>query len=177
MPLNLYVLFTQNCYDSQKGTPMKKIILLLSLTFTLLFAEEKSLKIVYDLTTKDMAKFERKILSAIAANKSHYEKSFRDLDVAVVIHGAAYRFFLIDPSKSVYKDDKALLAKHKDLAKRIKSMVENYDVTFLMCAVGMRENKLTPKDVFKFIKSTPNGSIGLIDKQNEGYAYLPVGDK
>jgi len=153
---------------------MKKIIIVLLLSIGLLRAEEESLKVVYDLTTKDVANFERKILSAIAANKTHYEKSLRELDVTVVIHGGAYRFFTNNPSQTTFKSDKALLKAHKDLALRIKTMADTYEVEFLVCGVGMKKHKLEAKDIFKFVEIIPNSTIGLIDKQNEGYAYIPA---
>ena len=156
---------------------MKKMIMILLIATGLLHAEEASAKVVYDLTTKDIATFEKKILSAIAANKSHYEKSLRELEVTVVIHGGAYRFFAADPVHSVYKDDTALLKTYKDLGKRIKTMADSYEVEFLMCGVGMRKHKLEAKDIYTFVKVVPNSTIGLIDRQNEGYAYIPVGDK
>jgi len=155
---------------------MKKIVLLLLISLSIVCAEEPSVKVVYDLTTKNLASFERKILKAVVVNKAHYEASLKELDVTVVIHGGAYRFFTINPKKSIFKEDKALIANYKTLAKRIKSMVDNYDVEFLMCGAGMPKNKLKAKDIYRFIKIIPNSTIGLIDRQNEGYAYIPVRD-
>ena len=153
---------------------MKKIFLLLLSTITILLAQDKTAQVVYDLTTTKMETFERKILKAIVANKAHYEASLTELDVVVVIHGDAYKFFTKNPSNSIYKEDKALVKSYKSLAKRIKSMVENYDVEFLMCKAGMSKRELKTTDIYKFVTIIPNSTIGLIDKQNEGYAYIPV---
>jgi len=156
---------------------MKKIFLILLLAgMHLLQAEERAAKVVYDLTTKDLVKFERNILKGIVVNKAHYESILKELDVTVVIHGGAYRFFTKDPEHSIFKDDAALIKTHKELAKRIESMVKNYDVEFLMCGAAMPRNKLEAKDVYNFIKIIPNSTIGLIDRQNDGYAYIPVGN-
>ena len=155
---------------------LRKVLLLLIMNLSLLNAELPPAKVVYDLTTKDLATFERKILKAIVANKAHYEASLRELEVTVVIHGGAYRFFTIDPKKSIFKEDSALIKDYKSLAKRIKSMVDNYEVEFLMCGAAMPKNKLKAKDIYRFVKIIPNSTIGLIDKQNEGYAYIPVQD-
>jgi len=156
---------------------MKKIFLILLLAgMHLLQAEERAVKVVYDLTTKELAKFERNILKGIVVNKAHYESILKELDVTVVIHGGAYRFFTKDPEHSIFKDDAALIKTHKELAKRIESMVKNYDVEFLMCGAAMPRNKLEAKDVYNFIKIIPNSTIGLIDRQNDGYAYIPVGN-
>jgi intracellular sulfur oxidation DsrE/DsrF family protein len=153
---------------------MKKMLLLLFSTITILLAQDKTAQVVYDLTTKNMETFERKILKAIVANKAHYEGLLSELDVVVVIHGEAYKFFTKNPLKSIYKEDKVLTKSYKSLAKRIKSMAENYEVEFLMCKAGMAKRELKKSDIYKFVDIVPNSTIGLIDKQNEGYAYIPV---
>jgi uncharacterized protein len=153
-----------------------KILLTLLALLTLLLADGGTKKVVYNLTTSDVSTFEKKILKGIVANKTHYESTLDELDVAVVIHGGAYRFFVKDLDKTVYKDDAKLQKVYAELKKRIKSMAETYDVEFLMCGVGMKKNGLTKKTVVDFVEVVPNASIGLIDKQNEGYAYIGVGD-
>ncbi len=152
----------------------KMFLLLLIMSMHLLQAEENTVKVVYDLTTKDLEKFERNILKGIVVNKAHYESTLKELDVTVVIHGDAYRFFTKDPKHSIFKNDLTLIKRHKDLAKRIASMVKNYDVEFLMCGAAMPRNKLKTKDIYNFVKIIPNSTIGLIDRQNTGYAYIPV---
>ena len=153
---------------------MRKILLILLISTITLLQADDSAKVVYDLTTKNLEKFERNILKGIVVNKAYYESQLKELEVTVVIHGGAYRFFTKDPEHSIFKDDTALIKTYKDLAKRIESMVKNYDVKFLMCGAAMSRNKLEAKDVYNFVKIIPNSTIGLIDKQNDGYAYLPV---
>jgi intracellular sulfur oxidation DsrE/DsrF family protein len=154
---------------------MKKVILLLAL-IGLLNADIIAPKVVIDLTTSSVENFQKKILKAIVANKNHYESNLKELEVAVVIHGGAYRFFLKDIKNTVYKDDKELIKVREDLKKRITAMSDTYDVEFLMCKVGMLKNKLDEKNLLSFVKVVPNAAIGLIDKQNEGFAYFPVRD-
>lgn len=153
---------------------MKKLFILFALV-TSLFAEGE-LKVVIDLTTGDMHTFEQKILSGIVAHKTHFEGKLEELDVSVVIHGDAYKFFVKDPAHSPFKEDLALRKKHEELAKRVASLSETYDVEFLMCKSGMVKRKLSEQEVFDFVATVPNAAIGLIRKQNEGYAYLPVND-
>jgi intracellular sulfur oxidation DsrE/DsrF family protein len=156
---------------------MQKLLLTLLIPFTLLFAQENSAQVVYDLTTKNIKAFELKILKAIVAKKAHYESKLKELDVTVVIHGGSYRYFTVDPSKTEYKKDKDLLADYTNLKKRIKSMSDTYDVEFLMCGAGMPKHGLKAKDIVPYVKIIPNSTIGLIDRQNEGYAYIPINDK
>jgi len=139
-------------------------------------ADDKEMKVVYDLTTKNLAKFEKNILKGVSINKIHYEGQLKELEVAVVIHGGAYRFFVKDLNKSIFRDDKELTDRYMDIKKRIETMSDTYDVEFLMCGAAMSKNKLTKKDIVKFVTIIPNSTIGLIDKQNDEYAYIPVGD-
>ncbi len=155
---------------------MKKTLLSLLLLISFLQADEENLKVVYDLTTKNIAKIELNILKGIVAHKIYFQKDFKELDVTVVIHGGAYRYFVKDPSTTIYKNDKELIKNYAELKKRLASLADTYDVEFLMCGVGMRHNKMQEKDIVPFVTVIPNSSIGLIERQNQGYAYIPVGD-
>ena len=155
---------------------MQKIILMLVIFFGLVHAEDESAKVVFDLTSKNLAKFEKNIIKGVVINKGYYESSFKELEVTVVIHGGAYRFFVKNIDNTTFKDDKKLVKAYATLKKRLKSLSETYEVEFLMCGAAMKRNKLTKKDIVEFVKIIPNSTIGLIDKQNEGYAYLPVRD-
>lgn len=152
---------------------MKKFLLLLAF-FSFLNAEEGIKKVVFDLTTGDIKVFEKKILSGIAHQKSYYEGKMEELQVAVVIHGDAYKFFVKDVNNSPFKDDKALTKESTQLATRLSSLVDTYNVEFLMCNAGMKSKKITKEDLYSFVQIVPNSTIGLIDKQNEGYAYIPI---
>ena len=55
-------------------------------------------------------------------------------------------------------------------------MADTYEVEFLMCRASMPKNGLEDEDVVEFVKIVPNSTVGLIDKQNEGFAYIPVRD-
>ena len=154
---------------------MKTLLTLLAL-FGFLLADGDVKKVVIDLTTSKVSTFEKKILKGIVAHKTHYENSLEDLEVAVVIHGGAYRYFVKDLNNTIYKDDDALQKVYADLQKRIQTMSDTYDVEFLMCKVGMLKNGLDKSKIADYVKIVPNSTIGLIDKQNDGYAYIPVGD-
>lgn len=147
---------------------------LLTLLLSFLHAEQDVKKVVYDLTTSDIGAFKQKLLSGVANNKGYYEGKLQELEVAVVIHGDAYKFFIEDLKNSAYKDEKNLFAQQKELKARIESLATNYHVEFLMCGSGMKKIQLTKEQIYPFIKIVPNASIGLIDKQNEGYAYFSI---
>jgi intracellular sulfur oxidation DsrE/DsrF family protein len=155
---------------------MKKILLTLLLLVTFVQADEENYKIVYDLTTKNIAKIKQNILNGVVAHKTYFQKEFKELDVTIVIHGGAYRFFVKDPSTTIYKEDKALTKNYSELKKRLATLADIYNVEFLMCGVGMRGRGMQEEDIVPYVNVIPNSTIGLIQKQNEGYAYVPVGD-
>ncbi len=152
---------------------MKQIVLLLAF-IGMLSANDETAKLVLDLTTSSVEKFEKHILKGIVFNKNHYQNNLKELEVAVVIHGGAYRFFVKDLQSSMFKDDKELVKVYAELKKRIATMSDTYEVEFLMCRAAMKRNKLEEKDIVEFVKLVPTSTIGLIDKQNEGFAYIPV---
>ncbi len=152
---------------------MKKWVLIVFLS-ALLNAEDGIKKVVFDLTTGDSKVFEKTILSGIVFTKNHYENTLEELDVAVVIHGDAYKFFVRNLDLTKYKNDSALKKKQAEFEKRLASLSSSYHVTFLMCAVGMKKNNLSKEHIYPFVTPVANSTIGLIDKQNKGYAYIPI---
>jgi intracellular sulfur oxidation DsrE/DsrF family protein len=151
-----------------------RIALLVLMACVFLFGEDKIKKVVYNLTTGDQKTLEKVILSGIVAQKDYYGDKFEELEVAVVIHGDAYKFFVEKPESTKYKKEVQLLKTHDVLGKRLQSLNRDYHVEFLICEVGMKKNNLTQKDIYPFVTPVANSTVGLIDKQNEGYAYIPV---
>ncbi len=153
-----------------------KLVLTMMVLFGFLMADSEEKKMVIDLTTSDVTAFEKKVLSGIVAHKTHYENSLQELEVAVVIHGGAYKYFVKDLDSTVYKDDMKLQKVFGDLKKRVESMSDTYEVEFLMCDVGRKKHKLELDNIADYVIIVPNSTIGLIDKQSEGFAYIPVRD-
>jgi intracellular sulfur oxidation DsrE/DsrF family protein len=152
---------------------MKKWLMILSLS-VLLCAEDVVHKVVFDVTTGDSKTFEKTILSGIPVHKTYFEDKMEELDVAVVIHDDAYRFFVKNVSQSPYKNDTVLVKMQETFAKRLQGSVNTYKVSYYMCEAGMKREKITPENIYDFVTLIPNSTVGLIEKQNEGYAYIPV---
>lgn len=154
---------------------MKKILLLLTM-LSFLYAEDGVKKVVFDLTTGDTKVFKQKVLSGISNQKSYYEGKLEELKVAVVIHGDAYKFFIKDLDNSPYKKDTALAKESQEIGQRLATLAKNNNVEFLMCESGMKHNNIDKTTLYNYVKITPNATIGLIDKQSEGYVYIPIKD-
>ncbi|MDF1883368.1 DsrE family protein [Sulfurimonas sp. SAG-AH-194-C21] len=153
---------------------MKKILLVLLTMFTLANADEETVRVVYDLTTENVAKFEKNILKGIAISKAHFEGNLQEFESAVIIHGEAFRFFLKDVENSSFNSNTELLEAYPELSKRVAGMADTYEVEFLMCEASMPKYGLKKEDIVDFVKFVPTSTIGIIQKQNEGYAYFPV---
>lgn len=151
---------------------MKKILLGL-LCAAGLFASDVQ-KVIYDLSASELETIENRFIRGIVANKNHYESQLQELDVRVIIHGGAYKFFVNDVEKTVFKEDKEAQKINKDLKSRLKSLSTTYGVKFQMCQAGANSKKLSREDIASYVEMTPNTTIALINAQNDGYAYVPV---
>lgn len=69
-------------------------------------------KVVFDLRTGDIKKFENTI-NGIAKHIDYYESQLKTLKVVIVAHGDSYKFFLKDLSKTPYKNDNKAFEKTK----------------------------------------------------------------
>lgn len=151
-----------------------KTLFLISLLSFFLHAQDNLKKVVFDLTSGSIEVFEKKVLSGIALHKSYYEGKLEELQVAVVVHGDAYKFFLKDISASQYKNDAELVKKNVSLSKRINSLSDIYEVEFLMCESGVNKHKINKNNIYDNVKLVRTSTVGLIDKQIDGYAYVPI---
>jgi len=155
---------------------MRKIFLIFLCNISFIYADSSTLKVVYDLTTSDVTHFEKNVLQGIVANKNYFQNSFQELQVSVIIHGGAYKYFVKNLSLTEYKNETKILKEQKKLQKRIQSLAQIYDVEFLICDVGLKNHKIQKENIISVVKTVPNATIGLISKQNDGYAYIPVFD-
>lgn len=157
---------------------MKKIakfIMIALLSMSALQAEEEVVKkVVYNLTTGDINEIERRLISGIIAHTTYYQNKLEELEVQVVIHGDAYKFFMKDLNNTAYAYQPKLVEKRVDLEKRLGTLAKQYDVKFLVCDSGVVSRKLNKKAFYPFVSMVHNAAVGLIDAQNDGYAYLAI---
>ncbi len=157
---------------------MKKILQIIMITILSMSAaqsdEEVVKKVVYNLTTGDVKQLERRLIGGIIAHTTYYQNKLEELEVRVIIHGDSYKFFMKDLNNTAYAYQPDLVAKKSDLQKRLGSLSKQYNVKFFVCEVGVKNRKLNPKAFYPFVSMVHNAAIGLIDAQNEGYAYLAI---
>ncbi len=158
---------------------MKKIIYTLIITLLSinpLIAEEKPAMAVYDLTTKSDKIIKSRLFGSITSVSEYYGNDFIDFKASVIIHGGSYKFFLKDLSKGRYKDNKDFISRQKEVSKFLHTLHETYKVEFYVCEAGLKKLNIQQNELFDYVKVIPTAILGLIKKQNEGYAYIPIGD-
>jgi intracellular sulfur oxidation DsrE/DsrF family protein len=151
---------------------ISKLIWALLLSFTTLFAVEQ--KAVFDLTSGDETKIEKHLVNTIEGLGKYYKSNGIDFNVAVVISGDAYKYFVQDIEHSPYKGDKTLLSAQKRLGPMFEKLQAQYGVEFDMCRAGRRARGIEKGLLYPYVKSSLNKSVYLIRWQNMGYAYMPV---
>lgn len=150
---------------------MRRLFFILICTVGLCAGEYKA---VFDLTTADLERFEMRLLSGVANVKGHYASRLDEVELAVVIHGGAYKFFVAALERSPFQEDAALAAKQKEYAARLKALHEHYGVRFVMCEVGMKKLGIDPKTLYPFVTLASSSTTALIEIQNSGFAYIPL---
>ncbi len=155
---------------------MKKFIIFLVFVFSITNskAQDSGRKVVINLTTGDMKRFELYLLSGLANNIEYYRNRLIDIDVVVVIHGDAYKFFIKDLSKTIYKNEKDLIKKQFEIYQRLKSLHDIYNVKFEVCSAGLKNRKISTDNIYRFVKPVYTSFISLVDYQSKGYALITI---
>ncbi len=151
---------------------IKSVLLGLLLSLTSLMAAEQ--KVVFDLTSGDVAKIEKHLIKNIEGLATYYKANDIDYKVAVVISGKAYKYFVDDLKNSPFKGKLKVAKAQKNLSPLLAKLHSEYGVEFDMCKAGMNARKIDKKVLYNYVKTDLNKSVYLIKWQNEGYAYLPI---
>lgn len=132
---------------------MKKYIVLIAfLCATFMQAQEKPIQIVFDVTTGDEATHQATIRHVTMMSESYPESEFE-----VVVFSKSINMVLAE--KSVVKDE-------------IEKLAANDNVSFKVCAVTMKRNEVTEKDLIKGVESVPDGIMEIVSKQQAGWGYI-----
>lgn len=151
---------------------MRYIIPYFLLLFSLAYGETK--KFVVDLTTGDLETFESRFLNGVPGTIKFFESLGDTVDVAVVIHGDAYKFFVANLEHTKYWQDEQLAKVQERLLAAMKQILKTHPVTIEMCKVGMQKREILSPDLYPFVVPIASAMTGLVRWQNAGYAYVPI---
>lgn len=136
---------------------MKKILALLLASFFAinLSAQEKPVKIVFDVTSDDP-----KVHQATIRHVKFMSNAYDNAEFEVVMYSGSQDMFIKEKS-SVAEDLEALAKKD--------------NITFVACKGTMKRHKVTDDDLVPGITQVPDGILEIINKQAEGWGYIKEG--
>jgi intracellular sulfur oxidation DsrE/DsrF family protein len=132
---------------------MKKACILLAIICTsVLWSQEKEVKIVFDVTSADEATHQ----SAIRHIKL-MSKAYPDSEFEMVMYSKAMNMVLADKST---------------VAADIEELAEKANVSFKICAGTMKRYDTKKEQLVKGVEVVPDGIIEIVTKQSEGWGYI-----
>lgn len=136
---------------------MKTIInlILLCLFSTMVLAQEKPVKIVFDVTSSNTGVHE----SAMRHVKM-MAKAYPDSKFEMVMYSGAYGMVVKD--KSTVSEDMAALA-------------TNENVDFVVCQASLNRHKIDASQLVTGVRAVPDGILEIIQKQGQGWGYIKEG--
>jgi intracellular sulfur oxidation DsrE/DsrF family protein len=135
---------------------MKKNVLILIFLFLTCFCEAqvKDYRVVFDISSGDSVSQQ-----AVVREVDIIKNANPDAKLEVVIYGQALSLALKDKSTQ---------------AEAIQKLLAMKDVSFRVCAITMKRNKVDNSNLLPGIESVPDGIYELISKQREGWGYIKV---
>ena len=135
---------------------MKRLcVLVCLLAAATLHAQDKSYRVVFDLTSRDS--LDQK---AVMRWVHEITTSNPDARIEVVMYGKGYE--LVMPEKSAYLAD-------------VNAAAKNPHVAFKVCRVALKNNNIDRSRIIADAGTVPDGIYEILMKQREGWGYIKVG--
>lgn len=132
---------------------MKKFIVIITFLFAAMGqAQDKPVKIVFDVTSSDPATHK----SAMRHVKFMAE-AYPDSEFELVGYSGSMDMFLAEKSS---------------VREEMEALINNKNVSFKVCAATMKRHKATNDDLIKGVESVPDGIMEIIIKQQQGWGYI-----
>ena len=128
---------------------------MLCLLSTMVLAQEKPVKIVFDVTSSNTGVHE----SAMRHVKM-MAKAYPDSKFEMVMYSGAYGMVIKD--KSTVSADMEALAK-------------NENVDFVVCQASLNRHKIDASQLVSGVRAVPDGILEIIQKQGQGWGYIKEG--
>jgi intracellular sulfur oxidation DsrE/DsrF family protein len=133
---------------------MKKTALLILSLFmmTNLTAQEKPVKIVFDVTSSNI-----KVHGAAVRHVKGMSKAYPDSKFEVVMYSGAIDMVLKDKSS---------------VAADMEALSKNKNVSFVICEGTMKRHKIDKSQLIPGVTTVPDGILEIVAKQAEGWGYI-----
>ena len=136
---------------------MKRILFVLSLTllsFGLVYAQDQSYRVVFDLTSRDSLD-QKAVMRWVREISASNPKA--EMEVVMYAKG----FELVMPEKSTVMAD-------------VKDAMKNPNVTFKACEIALKNNNVDKSRLIKEVQTVPDGIYEIVSKQQQGWGYIKV---
>jgi len=136
---------------------MKKhliIILTLILTFNL-YAQEKPVKIVFDVTSDN-----EKVHQSTVRHVKMMSEAYPDSQFEVVMYSA---------SVDMVQKDKSIVAEE------MENLAKKENVSFIVCAMTLKKHNVSVDKLVPGVEQVPDGILEIITKQQQGWGYIKEG--
>ncbi|GGK32033.1 hypothetical protein GCM10007962_27970 [Yeosuana aromativorans] len=131
-----------------------KLLIALLIT-TIAFAQEKPVKIVFDVTSSNTDVHKSAVRHVKAMSEAYPDSKFE-----VVMYSGAMDMVLKDKSVA---------------AKEIEELTKKDNIDFVICEGTMKRHNVDASQIITGVKSVPDGIIEIIEKQQEGWGYIKEG--
>ena len=119
---------------------------------TNLTAQEKPVKIVFDVTSSNI-----KVHGAALRHVKGMSKAYPDSKFEVVMYSGAIDMVLKDKSS---------------VAADMEALSKNKNVSFVICEGTMKRHKIDKSQLIPGVTTVPDGILEIVAKQAEGWGYI-----
>lgn len=131
----------------------KYVIFLMACLFSLnLFAQDKPVKIVFDVTSDDV-----KVHQKAVKHVTMMSDAYPDSEFEIVVYSGALDMVLNDKSS---------------VSENLKKLTENEKVTVAVCAGTMARDKVDKTALLPGVTVVPDGILEIAHKQADGWSYI-----
>ncbi|MRX65550.1 DsrE family protein [Maribacter luteus] len=136
---------------------MKTIVnlIMVCVLSTMVFAQEKPVKIVFDVTSSNTSVHE----SAMRHVKM-MAKAYPDSKFEMVMYSGAYG--MVVKGESTVSDE-------------MEALAENENVDFVVCQASLNRHKIDASQLVAGVRAVPDGILEIIQKQGQGWGYIKEG--
>jgi intracellular sulfur oxidation DsrE/DsrF family protein len=133
---------------------MKTILnlIVVCLFSTLLFAQEKPVKIVFDVTSSD-TKVHKTAVRHVKLMSDAYPNSKFEL----VVYSGAY---------------KMVLKKESTVTKEMEVLASSDNVDLVVCQGSLNKHKIGATQLLEGVRTVPDGILEIVNKQGLGWGYI-----
>jgi len=136
---------------------MKTIVnlVLLCLFSTVVLAQEKPVKIVFDVTSSNTSVHESAMRHVNMMSKAYPDSKFE-----MVMYSGAYGMVVKDKST---------------VSGEMEALAKNENVDFVVCQASLNRHKIDASQLITGVRAVPDGILEIIQKQGEGWGYIKEG--